>query len=124
MRHLGSGTRWKSLARGLAGAILSTLLPAVCSATTIGLSPANNTINQGDILTLSVNVTDAPDLYLFQFGVSYDPSIFTPIAPQDGLLLNPVDSLLDPLDPLGFFDAGCPFTCAAPAGTMALIQGF
>ena len=116
MSHMGCANVWKSHCCVLVAAAMLMLVPAVGSATTIALTPAVSTVTQGDTLTLSVDVTGASDLFLFQFGVLFDPLIFSALEPLTG-------SFLD--TSAAFFNSGCPFNlCSAPLGTVTEISGF
>ena len=101
----------------LATALFATMLPSIGSAASISIAPSTATIVQGDALTLNVNVDDAAGLFLFQFGVSYNPLVFFALEPQRGSMFAAGSD----------FISGCPFVAScgpSPAGTITLISGF
>ena len=75
MRRMDCG-KFKVHLCALATTLFATLMPSICGATSITIAPSTATITEGDALTLNVNVDDAAGLFLFQFGVSYDPLVF------------------------------------------------
>ena len=116
MRRMDCG-KFKGYLCALAATLFATLMPSVCGATSITFAPSTATSHGGDALTLNVNVDDAAGLFLFQFGVSYDPLVFLALEPQRGSLFAAASDFLP----------GCPFVAScgpSPTGTITLISGF
>jgi hypothetical protein len=112
-----AGKALSPYACALISAAFVAALTSPASAATIGLVQPSNTITVGDPLNLSVVVDGALDLFLFRFGVFYDPAIFSPLAPQRGSLF----------DASSEFVPGCPFVASCsptPPGLITLISGF
>jgi general secretion pathway protein D len=51
-------------------------LPAA-AAPILSITPASQTVNVGDTVTVNVDITDVLDLFAYQFDVAFDPSILS-----------------------------------------------
>jgi hypothetical protein len=82
--HFAAGRR---LACAISTACVTLLTPAVCAATTIQITPTPKTVTVGDTFTLDVDVTGATDLYAFQFGLTFNPSVLQLLSDTEGAFL-------------------------------------
>ena len=67
--------------------ILTAALLVLCnaaSAATILINPASSTTTLGVVVSVAVRVTDATDLYAYQFDLSFDPTILSTTGVSEG----------------------------------------
>lgn len=112
-------------------AILSVSLLAGSAALfgdTISISPASQTVLVSQTVTVDVDVDQIPDLYAFQFDLSFDPAVLAATSISEGSLFPPSGSYFSPgsidntagsisLTYGGGFSSG-----VAGPGTLAVVQ--
>jgi hypothetical protein len=63
------------------------IIPSICEATSISLSPPTSTVNPGQAFSLDVDVNNVTDLYAFQFTVDFDPAVLQAVSASEGSFL-------------------------------------
>ena len=65
------------------GTVLAVLIASSVSATpVVSLQPVASTINEGNPLTLAIEISGAVDLYAFQFDIAFDQSVLQATGPS------------------------------------------